>query len=144
MAENSGPHPTHASGTPVDRPIRPVEEVRTKPAKTSAAAAFALVFGLLAFCSVLTVILAPLAVVLAIVGIILGVVGLRMSRRVGITGRSVAIGGLVLAIIALLLAITAAIGITTFLNDDAAVNRLEQQVEKLRDDLPTNIEVPQP
>ena len=37
-----------------------------------------------------------------------------------------------------------AAGVTFFLNDDQAVNRLEQKVQQLRDQLPDNINVPQP
>lgn len=121
-----------------------MDEHRLKPAKTSAAAVFALVFGLSALLSVLTVILAPLALALSLVGIVLGFVGMKMAKRVGVTGKGVAIGGLVLSIIALLLAITAAVGVTTFLNNESAVDRLERQVQKLRDDLPSDVEVPQP
>jgi hypothetical protein len=119
-------------------------DVRTKPAKTSAAATFSLVFGVSAVLSVLTLVLAPLALVLGLIGIVLGVVGLKMTRRVGVTGKGLAIGGLVLSVLAVLLAATAAIGITTFLNDDRAVAKMEQRVEQLRDQLPSDVEIPQP
>lgn len=120
------------------------EDVRTKPAKTSAAATFSLVFGVSALLSVLTLVLAPLALLLGVIGIVLGVVGLKMTRRVGVTGKGLAIGGLVLSVVAVLLAATAAIGITSFLNDDRAVAKMERQVEQLRDQLPTDVEIPQP
>ena len=81
---------------------------------------------------------------LAIIGIILAVVGYRMTKRVGVTGRGVATGGLVLSVIALLLAITAAIGITTFLNNQAPVDRLNPQVQQMQDKLPEKIEIPTP
>ena len=119
-------------------------EHRTKPAKTSAAAAFALVFGVAALIAVLTVILAPIALVLSLIGIVLGIVGMKMAKRVGITGKTVALGGLVLSVLSLLLAVTAAIGVTTFLNNDAAVTRMENEVSQLRDKLPTDVNVPQP
>ena len=81
-------------GTPVpqstQRPAEPVYEERIRPAKTSAAAAFALVFGVSALLSVLTIIVGPLGIVLAIIGIILGIVGIRNARRVGVTGKGVA------------------------------------------------------
>lgn len=118
-------------------------EIR-KPAKTSAAAVFSLVFGLSALLAVLTVVLAPLTLLLSIIGIVLGLVGLRMAKRIGVTGRGVAIGGLVLSVLALLLALTAVVGITTFLNDEQAVQRLEQQVEQMRDQLPSDVNVPTP
>jgi hypothetical protein len=105
------------------------------PAKTSAAAAFALVFGVSALLSVLTAILAPVGVALGIIGIILGLAGLKMARRPGVTGRGVAIGGLVLSILAVLIGAALAAGVTTVLNDENAVNRLEQQVQDLRDEL---------
>ncbi|MFC7550504.1 DUF4190 domain-containing protein [Plantactinospora sp. GCM10030261] len=104
-------------------------------AKTSAAAALALVFGVSALFSVLTAILAWIGVVLAIVGIVLGIVGLRMAKRPGVTGRGVATGGLVLSVIALLLGLALGAGITTFLNNEDAVDRLQQQVDDLRDRL---------
>lgn len=122
----------------------PVYEERIKPAKTSAAAAFALVFGVSALLSVLTVIVGPLGVVLALIGIVLGVIGIRNARRVGVTGKGVATGGLVLSVVALLIAAAVAAGVTMFINDDQAVNRLEQQVQNLRDRLPDDVNVPQP
>ncbi|MDG4782506.1 DUF4190 domain-containing protein [Micromonospora sp. WMMD961] len=104
-------------------------------AKTSAAATFALVFGVAGLLSVLTAILAWIGLVLGIIGVILGIVGLKMARRPGVTGRGVAIGGLVLSILAVLIGLGLAAGITTFVNNDSAVNRLQQQVDDLRDKL---------
>jgi predicted membrane protein len=122
----------------------PIYEERIKPAKTSAAAAFALVFGVSALLSVLTVIIGPLGIVLALVGIILGVVGMRNAKRVGVTGKGVALGGLILSVIALLLGVALAAGVTFYLNDEQAVDRLEQQVQNLRDQLPNDVNIPQP
>ncbi len=160
---SSGSHrlePTPETRAPVSRddreaevgryvdPVRPnpasvpVVEQRVLPAKTSAAAVFALVFGVSALLSVLTLLLAPLAVVLAIIGIILGVIGLKMAKRVGVTGRGVALGGLVLSLIAVVLAGTIAAGVTTVLNNKQAVNRLDKQIQKLRDNLPTKVTTP--
>ncbi|GLZ62285.1 MULTISPECIES: hypothetical protein [Micromonospora] len=104
-------------------------------AKTSAAATFALVFGVAGLFSVLTAILAWLGLVLGIIGIILGIVGLKMSRRPGVTGRGVSIGGLVLSILAVLIGLGLAAGITTFVNNENAVDRLQTQVDNLRDKL---------
>ncbi|SCL24640.1 DUF4190 domain-containing protein [Micromonospora inyonensis] len=126
------------------RPVRgaprpPDHPIQAQPAagvKTSAAATFALVFGVSALISVLTAILATVGLVLGIIGIVLGVVGLRMATRPGVTGRGVAIGGLVLSILAVLLALALAAGISTFLNNENAVDRLERRVTDLRDDLP--------
>lgn len=127
------------------RPVVVEEErVVTKPARTSAAAAFALAFGVAAFVCVLIVILSPVGLVLGIIGVILGVIGLRAARRVGITGKGVAIGGLVLSGLAIVISIAFAAGMVTVLNNDSAVERIEQEVDKMRDKLPDNVEVPQP
>lgn len=105
-------------------------------AKTSTAAAFALVFGVSALVTALTAILTVVSVPLGVIGVILGIVGMKMAREPAVTGRGVAVGGLVLSILALLVAAAFAVGITTVLNDEGAVNRLERQVEDLRDRLP--------
>src|ERR671921_1422811 len=81
---------TEGKAVRVDREARtPSPEVEqrvmTRPAKTSAAAAFGLVFGVAALLSVLTVILSPVGLVLGIIGLILGFVGIRMARRTGVT-----------------------------------------------------------
>ncbi len=113
MSERSGATPisgddaTHRGGAEdagVDRgrSVQVEQRVVTKPARTSAAAVFALVFGVVAVFSVLTVILSPLGLVLGVIGVILGVVGLRMARRPGITGKGVASGGVVLSVVAVL------------------------------------------
>jgi hypothetical protein len=116
----------------------------TKPARTSAAAAFALAVGTAAFVCVLIVILSPIGLVLGIIGLILGVLGVRAARRVGITGKGVAIAGLVLSALAIVISIAFAAGVVTVLNNDSAVDRIEQQVDQMRDKLPDHVEVPQP
>ncbi|MFC0098963.1 hypothetical protein ACFFKH_15705 [Micromonospora marina] len=58
-----------------------------------------------------------------------------MAARPAVTGRGVAVAGLVLSVLALLLGLALGAGITTFLNDDSAVDRLQQQVDDLRDRL---------
>ena len=127
-----------------DRPIAVEERVVTKPARTSAAAAFALAVGTAAFVCVLIVILSPIGLVLGIIGLILGVLGMRAARRVGITGKGVAIAGLVLSALAIVISIAFAAGMVTVLNNDSAVDRVEQQVDQMRDKLPDHVEVPQP
>ncbi|MEE6256946.1 DUF4190 domain-containing protein [Plantactinospora sonchi] len=117
-------------------PMHRGDDGTTTAAKTSTAATFALVFGVAGLISSLTVILSAVGFVLGIIGVVLGIVGLRMARRPGVTGRSVALGGLILSILAVLVAIAFAAGVTTFLNDRDAVDRLQQQVEQMRDDLP--------
>ncbi len=131
--------PRHRNGDP-----QLVEEHRILPAKTSTMAVFALVVGLTAFYAFLTVLLSPLALVLSIVGLLLGIGGLRRASEQGVTGKGVAISGIVLSVIALVGSIVLAAGVTTFLNDDAAVQRLENRVQDLRDGLPTDVEIPQP
>jgi len=126
------------------RPIAVEERVVTKPARTSAAAAFALAVGTAAFVCVLIVILSPIGLVLGIIGLILGVLGVRAARRVGITGKGVAIAGLVLSALAIVISIAFATGVVTVLNNDSAVDRIEQQVDQMRDKLPDHVEVPQP
>ena len=118
------------------------QRVITKPARTSVAAVFALVFGVAAVFSVLTVILSPLGLVLGVIGLILGVVGLRMARRPGITGKGVASGGVVLSVVAVLVAIAFAVGVVTVLNNQSAVDRLQHQVQNLRDKLPAHVTIP--
>ena len=119
-------------------------EHRIRPARTSVAAALALVFGVSALTCALSVVLSPVALVLGVMGIILGVVGFKMAKRVGITGKVVAMTGLLLSLVAVVLAGILAVGITTLLNDDRAVTRLEQEVQDLRGQLPADIDVPQP
>jgi 1,4-dihydroxy-2-naphthoate octaprenyltransferase len=120
------------------------EEHRTRPAKTSTTAVFALVFGLLALVFALTVVLSPVALILGIVGIVLGVLGLKAVRRVGITGRGVAVSGLVLSVIAVLLVGAVAAGVITALNNESAVNWMEERVNDLRDQIPEDIEIDTP
>ena len=133
-------HDTVPLSTPARDPFAGVEH-RVKAARTSAAATFALVFGLTALLCALSVLLSPLGAALAVVGLLLGVLGIRASRRVGITGRALAVSGLLLSVLALVVAGALAVGATTFLNDQDAVNRLENRVQQLRDDLP-RIDVP--
>ncbi|SCL24546.1 protein of unknown function [Micromonospora nigra] len=121
---------------PPDHPIRPAKAEPGTAAKTSPAAAFALALGAAALVSVLTVLFSPVGLVLAIIGLILGIVAMKMTKRPGLTGKGVAIAGLVLNGLALLIALALAAGISTFLNNEDAVNRLERQVEDLRDNLP--------
>ncbi|MFC0504804.1 hypothetical protein [Micromonospora costi] len=105
---------------------------RGTPAKTSAAATFSLVFGVAALVCTLTAILAWAGIILGIIGIIVGIFGLRMARRPNVTGRGVTIGGLTLSIIALILGLVFIAGVATFLNNEGAANRLQEQVDDLR------------
>ena len=134
-------NPASPAPSVVPDPYEHRQEIR--PAKTSAAAVFSLVFGLSALLSVLTVILGPLGLVLGIIGILLGVFGIRNAKRAGVTGRGVAIGGLVLSIGAVLLGAAMGLGLTFFLNDENAVDRVEQQLQDWRDQLPTDVNINQ-
>lgn len=127
-----------ASSEPARAAGVPTRAGRSGPgAKTSTAAAFALVFGVAALISVLTVILSWIGLLLGVIGVILAIVGLKMTGRPGVTGRGVAIGGLVLSALAVLIGLAFAAGITTVLNNEAAVDRIQQEVDDLRDRLDT-------
>ena len=111
------------------------------PAKTSAAAAFALVFGLAALFCALTAILSPAAVLFGLIGIVLGIAGLKMAKRPGVTGRGVAIGGLVTAVLGLLLGGAVLAGAAVLVNDEQRLDQLQNQIEDLRDDLPSTADL---
>ena len=112
-----------------------------RPAKTSAAAVFALVFGLAALFCALTAILSPAAVVFGILGIVLGIVGLKMAKRVGVTGKGVAIGGLVTAVLGLLLGGAVIGGLSALVNDEQRLDQLQNQIDELRSDVPSTDEL---
>lgn len=112
-----------------------------RPAKTSAAAAFALVFGVAALFTALTAILAPVAVVLGLVGLILGVAGIKMSRRVGVTGKGVAIGGLVTALLGLVLGAAVIAGAAVFVNDQQNLDRLQGWIDDARSEIPSGSDI---
>jgi hypothetical protein len=116
-------------------------EHRYKPAKTSAAATFALVFGLAALFCALTAILAPAAVLFGLIGIVLGVVGMKKAKLVGVTGKGVALGGLVTAVLGLLLGGAVMAGAAVLVNSESGLNRLQTQLEDLQDKAPSIPEV---
>lgn len=107
------------------------------PAKTSAAAAFTLVFGLAALFCALTAILAPAAVLFGLIGIVLGIVAMKMVKRPGVTGKGVAIGGLVTAVLGLLLGLAVTAGAAVLVNDEQRLDQLQNQLDDLRADLPS-------
>ena len=126
------------SGTQqVVRPTGTGTDHGTGHAKTSAAAVFALVFGLAALFCALTGILSPAAVLFGIIGIVLGVVGLKMAKRVGVTGKGVAIGGLVTAVLGLLLGGAVIAGLSALVNDEQRLDQLQNRIDDLRDDVLT-------
>lgn len=110
-------------------------------AKTSAAATFALVFGLAALFCALTAILSPAAVVFGLIGIVLGIVGLKMAKRPGVTGKGVAIGGLVTAVLGLLIGGAVLAGLSAVVNDEQRLDQLQNQIEDLRGDVPSTGEL---
>lgn len=120
---------------------REVAETGFRHLKTSAAAAFALVFGVAALFSALTAVLAPVAILLALVGIILAVVGRKMSRKPGITGRTVATGGLVTSVLALLIGFAVVAGASVLVNNDKYLNKVTNQIDKLKSDVPSGTEI---
>lgn len=124
-------------------PTRGADEVehRYKPAKTSAAATFALVFGLAALFCALTAILSPAAVLFGIIGIILGIVGMKKAKLVGVTGKGVALGGLITAVLGLLLGGAVLAGAAVLVNSPAGLERLQTEVQKLQDKAPSPSEV---
>ena len=115
----------------------------TRPAKTSAAAVFALVFGLAALFCALTAILSPAAVVFGIIGLVLGVVGLKMAQRVGVTGKGVALGGLVTAVLGLLLGGAVLGGLSALVNDERRLDQLQNRIDDLRTQVPSTDELRQ-
>jgi hypothetical protein len=150
-------HDAPASGTAVgadttarmsgtEQVVRPTgahtgHSTEVRPAKTSAAAVFALVFGLAALFCALTGILSPAAVLFGILGIVLGVVGLKMAKRVGVTGKGVAIGGLVTAVLGLLLGGAVIAGLSALVNDEQRLDQLQNRIDDLRSEAPSTDEL---
>lgn len=124
-----------------DRYEERVVPTKYKAAKTSAAAVFALVFGLSALFCALTFILSPVAVLFGLIGLILGIIGLKKAKLVGVTGKGVAIGGLVTAVLGLLLGGAIVAGSAAFLSDDGRVGELRTQIDEFIDDAPSTGEV---
>jgi hypothetical protein len=128
--------------TDTSRPAERYEErQRVLPAKTSAAAAFALVFGLAALFCALTGLLAPAAVLFGLIGIVLGVVGRKKGSLPGVTGRGVALGGLVTALLGFLLGAAVLAGAAVLVNDAGALDRVQQLIDDARANLPTGSEI---
>ena len=122
--------------------VRPTDRQHgVKPAKTSAAAVFSLVFGLSALFCALTAILAPAAVLFGLIGIVVGIAGLKMAKRPGVTGRGTAIGGLVLSVLGLVIGAAVIAGVSVLVNDEARLDQLQNQIEDLRNDLPSTEEL---
>lgn len=122
--------------------VRPTDRRHgVKPAKTSAAAAFGLVFGLAALFSALTAILAPAAVLFGLIGVIVAAAGMKKAKLPGVTGRGVAIGGLVTSLLGLILGAAVLAGAAVIVNDEQRLDQLERQITELRADLPSTAEL---
>lgn len=140
--ERDGREHTGESRREEHEEVRPTDRSHgVLPAKTSAAAVFALVFGLSALFCALTAILSPAAVLFGLIGILLGIAGLKMSKRPGVTGRGTAIGGLVLSVLGLIIGAAVIAGVSVLVNDEARLDQLQNQIEDLRDDLPSTQEL---
>ncbi|MGI8575399.1 MAG: hypothetical protein ACR2MA_08665 [Egibacteraceae bacterium] len=114
-------------------------EVSPDAGKTSAAATFALIFGLSALLCALTLFLSPFAVLFGLIALVLGVVGMKMAKRPLVTGKTLAISGLIMGVLGLLLGIGLLAGLGLFLNNDTNVERIENQLQQFRDQLPTEL-----
>lgn len=136
---------TPAPGADLDdapgRAVPGYEVRQPQPAKTSAAAVFALVFGLAALFCALTAILSPAAIVFAIIGLILAAVAFSKVRKPGVTGKGVAIGGLVTALLGLILGGVVLGGLAAIVNDDAQLDRIQRYLDEARSSLPSTDEV---
>jgi hypothetical protein len=142
-----GRYGDQAADRSADRPVveeaRPVVyEERTKPARTSIAAALALAIGVAALVCALVIVLGPIALIAGIVGVVLSIFGIRNGGRHGITGRGVAIAALIISLVAAVLGGAIVAGISTVLTDSAAVDRIENQLNQWRDNLPDNVNIP--
>lgn len=148
--ESPNPNIDHRdTGDPMERADRPVVErrpavyeERTKPARTSIAAAFALAIGVAALVCALVIVLGPIALIAGIVGIALSIFGIRNGGKNGITGRGMATAALIISIAAVVLGGAIVAGVSTVLTDSAAVDRLENQLNQWRDRLPDNVTIP--
>ena len=129
---------TEPSGEPAHRTRTSLRDLpEGAPAKTSAAAVFALVFGLVALLAALTGLLAPVAVLFGLIGLILGVVGNRAAKKPLTTGKGVAIGGLVLSVIALLLGIAAIVGVASVVSSNPQIlDQINNLVTSARSKVP--------
>lgn len=112
-----------------------------RTAKTSAAAVFALVFGLAALFCALTGLLAPAAIVFGIIGLVLAVVAFKKVKLPGVTGKGVAIGGLVTALLGLVLGGVLLGGAVALVNNQSQLDRIQRYIDNARADLPSTSEV---
>ncbi len=128
------------AGDTQDRTVRARDDL--PKAKTSAAAVFALIFGLLAFFGILSILFSPIALPLAVLGLFLGIVGIKRTSDPQLTGKVLAVVGLVLSVLALLLAVAAVIGGFFLFDNPDVLNWMENRLADVRENLPS--EVPKP
>lgn len=114
-----------------------VVPARTKPAKTSAAAVFGLVFGLAALFCALTGILAPVAILLGVIGLLVSIAGFKMTKRLGVTGKGVALGGLLTSLLGLALGAAVLAGAAAVVNDEARLDQLQNWLDDARENAPS-------
>ncbi len=126
---------------PLTYPARDLPKI-----KTSAAAVFALIFGLSALLCVLTLIFSPLALPLGLVGLVLGVVGMKKAGLPHVTGKAVAVTGLVMSVLSLLILGTLVGGLFAFKDNKNVVDQLNRQLDRVSKQIPTIIptQVPTP
>lgn len=130
---------------PVERERRVVttEKDHSEPShgkhKTSAAAVFALIFGFSALLCAVAIVLSPVAILFGALALVLGVIGISKAGLPGVTGKGVAIGGLVLGLIGLLLGVAVVVGAASFLSNEANLDRIESQLDRVRDNIPTEL-----
>ncbi|MGH8932371.1 MAG: UbiA family prenyltransferase [Egibacteraceae bacterium] len=117
------------SVTPTTEPPRDLPRGR---AKTSAAAVFALVFGLSALVSWL---LPPLAILFGIIALILGIVGMSKADGSRVTGKGVAATGLVLGLLGCVLGLAVIAGFANFLTNEQNLQMIENEIQDLRDEV---------
>ncbi|MGH8909113.1 MAG: hypothetical protein ACRD0K_22130 [Egibacteraceae bacterium] len=108
----------------------------TTRAKTSAAAALALVFGLSALVSWFV---PPLAILFGVFALILGIAGIGKADGYLVTGKSVAVSGLILGALGLLLSLGVIAGLASFLANEQNLDQIESQLQDLRDQIPTEL-----
>jgi VIT1/CCC1 family predicted Fe2+/Mn2+ transporter len=115
--------------TTESRPEYREAPVETRPARprTSWAAAASLALGVAAVLLVLPYVFWQWALAIAIVGAVLGVLGIAATQHSWITGRGLAIIGLLLSAVAIAAALVMAFDVDFFLNDESALQRLQNQ-----------------
>lgn len=111
-------------------------------AKTSAAATFALMFGVLAFFGILSILFSPIALPLAVLGLILGIVGIARTRDPEVTGKVLAVVGLVLSLLALLLTVAAVVGGFFLFDDPGVISWMENRLADVKANLPSEVPAP--